>query len=116
MPALPPIEVRRHGVVGPEVVVLHGRRRIDERRGPADLARRDDLRRRLAAAVDPASKDAVIAELNDRAMAYDPLPDPLPLDAPPVDARGHDETWSDVLRRQAEGSNPPRSPRAAHPC
>ncbi len=202
MPDLPPIEVRRHGGAGPEVVVLHGgpgapgsaaglaralardarvhepwqrragsvpltvaqhvadlrevapegailvghswgamlalsyavehgdrvgavvlvgcgtydeatraiyRRRIDERRGPEGRARLEELRRRLAAAADPASKDALLAELGDladRVMAYDPVPDPDSEGAPPPDARGHDETWHDVLRRQAEGLEP----------
>ncbi len=85
------------------------RRRIDGRRGPEGQARLDDLRRRLAVAADPASKDALLAEIGDvvdRAMAFDPLPDPAAGDGPPPDARGHDETWDDVLRRQAEGIEP----------
>ncbi len=85
------------------------RRRIDERRGPEGRARLDDLRRRLAAAAGPSSKDALLAEIGDladRVMAHDPVPDPVSPDAPPPDARGHDETWNDVLRRQAEGLEP----------
>ncbi len=85
------------------------RRRIDERRGPEGRARLDDLRRRLAACRDPALADALLAEIGDladRAMATDPVPDPASQEGPPPDARGHDETWNDVLRRQAEGLEP----------
>jgi len=85
------------------------RRRIDERHGREGRARLDDLRRRLAAARDPALQDALLTALGDlaeRAMAFDPLPDPDASEAPPPDARGHDETWKDVLRRQTEGLEP----------
>jgi pimeloyl-ACP methyl ester carboxylesterase len=62
--------------------------RMRERLGSADRTRAADLRARLVA----------------RAQGYDTLDDV----SPPVvlDVRGHEETWADVLRLQAEGVEP----------
>lgn len=69
----------------------------------------DALRARLATATTDGERDAIVAARGaraERAQAYEPRP--AADDEPPttVDALGHDETWTDVLRLQAEGIEP----------
>jgi pimeloyl-ACP methyl ester carboxylesterase len=83
------------------------RARIDARLGPDGRAEMEALRVRLARARTQDEADEIVAargELAGRAMAYDPIEDSsAPL---PVDARGHEETWNDVLRLQTDGVEP----------
>ncbi len=63
----------------------------------------DELKRKLDAEPDPARRFALMR----RIYVYEPVelePDP---DAPePFDLRAHEETWSDMLRRQEDGTYP----------
>ncbi|MBN2113403.1 MAG: alpha/beta hydrolase [Acidimicrobiia bacterium] len=81
---------------------------VASRLGEEGRQRADHLRQALAAAATDAERDRLLGELGrllDRAQAWDPLPEEQgePLW---VDARGHAETWDDVLRLQAEGAEP----------
>jgi hypothetical protein len=93
------------------------RRRIDERRGPEGRARLDDLRRRLAAAAGPSSKDALLAEIGDLADRVMARPGARPRVARtrPADARGHDDVERRP-RRQAEGLEPAAFAAIRAPC
>jgi len=73
-----------------------GRRRAERWRGEMEAAGSDDERNRLLGA---------LGRLLEGAQACEPLPDQV---GEPiwVDARGHQETWTDVLRLQAEGVEP----------
>jgi pimeloyl-ACP methyl ester carboxylesterase len=74
--------------------------------GPAMKA---ELVARLAAATTDEARDAIVAERGaraDRAQAYDLLPDDPEEPPTRVDARGHEETWADVMRLQADGIEP----------
>jgi len=63
---------------------------------------------RLAAEFpDPDQRLAAAGRLFGALYAAGPLiDDPADADAPPPDARGHTETWNDMLRLQAEGVYP----------
>lgn len=83
-------------------------RRIDANVGAAGRERRRELRAAMEKARDPAERDRLLAlrgALNAEAQSVDLLPD-APSDPLPADADGHEETWRDVLRRQAEGVEP----------
>jgi pimeloyl-ACP methyl ester carboxylesterase len=82
-------------------------RRMQERLGADGRARMDELRARLAAVSSPDEADTILAargRLAGHAMDYDAITDDT--DLPPADANGHEETWADVLRLQAEGTEP----------
>jgi pimeloyl-ACP methyl ester carboxylesterase len=84
-------------------------RRFAANLGADGVVEMDRLRAQLAAASSDAERDAATAVRGERAelaQAYDLLAEPP--DAPPttVDARGHTETWDDVLRLQADGAEP----------
>jgi pimeloyl-ACP methyl ester carboxylesterase len=68
------------------------------------------LRERLQAAATDAERDRLLGDLGSlmgRAQAYEPLPEEAGEEGTLwVDARGHQETWADALRRQAEGVEP----------
>jgi pimeloyl-ACP methyl ester carboxylesterase len=85
------------------------RRRFVTNLGPEGVADMDALRSQLAAASSDDQRDAITAARGARAelaQSFDLLPEPT--DEPPttVDALGHEETWADVLRLQAEGIEP----------
>ena len=85
------------------------RQRMDAARGDDGRRRYELLREELAAATDETARDRILAALGDLAdAAMDPDARSVPddPDAPPVDARGHAETWADHLRLQAEGREP----------
>ncbi len=76
------------------------------RLGEAGLRRVEELRRRMAGAAG-AQGDRLLAALGrlmEEAQAYDALPETG--DPVRVDRQGHEETWGDVLRLQAEGVEP----------
>jgi len=76
------------------------------RPGEAGLRRVEELRRRMAGAAG-AQGDGLLAALGrlmEEAQAYDALPETG--DPVRVDRQGHEETWGDVLRLQAEGVEP----------
>jgi pimeloyl-ACP methyl ester carboxylesterase len=80
---------------------------MDARLGPEGRARVAALAGRIATATDPALRNAVRAEMGAirmHAMTFDPeAADDETLE---VDAAGHEETWSDALRLQADGVEP----------
>jgi len=76
------------------------------RLGEAGLRRVEELRRPMAGAAG-AQGDRLLAALGrlmEEAQAYDALPETG--DPVRVDRQGHQETWADVLRLQAEGIEP----------
>lgn len=81
-----------------------------DRLGPDGRGRMTELREHRVNATDHDEQDRLFAErgaLAGRAQSFDPIPDPDPDDAGlPGDAQGHDETWTDVLRLQADGIEP----------
>ncbi len=84
------------------------RRAVDARLGEEGRRQAARLRREMAAAASDEERDRLLADLGrllGRAQAHDPLPEDDG-GALPVDARGHDETWADALRLQAEGVEP----------
>lgn len=84
------------------------RARMDAALGPAGLERKARAHAAIAATPPGPERDALVAAwgaVADAATAVDPLPDDGP-PAPPVDARGHAETWADMLARQASGRDP----------
>ncbi len=81
------------------------RARLDHALGDEGRRRRDALTVALARAQDGPARDRLLADLGALAEAAQNV---APLDDGPrevvdVDARGHEETWRDVLRLQAEG-------------
>lgn len=85
------------------------RQRMDAARGEDGRRRYEALRADLAATTDEATRDRILTwlgELADAAMDPDALPLADDPDTPPVDARGHAETWADHMRLQAEGAEP----------
>ena len=85
---------------------------MGERLGAAGRARLETLRARLEHEGDPRQRVALfgkVAALAGAAQAYEPDGPALEPDGPALepDPRGHEETWSDVLRLQAEGIEPP---------
>jgi len=81
-------------------------RAVAVRLGEAGLRRVEELRRRMAGAAG-AQGDRLLAALGrlmEEAQAYDALPETG--DPVRVDRQGHQETWADVLRLQAEGIEP----------
>jgi pimeloyl-ACP methyl ester carboxylesterase len=83
------------------------RQRLDGRLGPLGRHRMAILRRQLEAATDPARAGHLLASLgrlSADAEGFDLRPEPDGQEIP--DARGHDETWADVLRLQREGVEP----------
>jgi pimeloyl-ACP methyl ester carboxylesterase len=97
--------------------------RMAQRLGEAGRARKAGLARRLAACRDGGDADAIdallgeLGELSTRAQSVDTDPGfgTGPDDCPPADAAGHAETWSDVLRLQADGTEPARFARIRCP-
>jgi pimeloyl-ACP methyl ester carboxylesterase len=84
------------------------RARLAARMGSAGSARSEALALASALERDPTARDALLAErgaLHDAAQSVDAERDPGD-DALPPDAAGHDATWRDVLRLQAEGVEP----------
>jgi pimeloyl-ACP methyl ester carboxylesterase len=82
-------------------------RRIEANLGIDGQARKQQLRTALEHAHDPAERDrllGLLGALNADAQSVDVLPDAQPEVA--VDAAGHEQTWHDVLRRQATGLEP----------
>jgi pimeloyl-ACP methyl ester carboxylesterase len=107
-----PGRVRSLSLVGcgtyDEVARAEFRRRTDERLGPEGRARVAALRERLAQTIDPVERDRTLAEMGalfDGTQGVDVVPDDDDTAIPP-DAAGHEETWKDVLRLQAEGIEP----------
>lgn len=83
--------------------------RFEARLDEADRARRDELRAAMARARTDAERDEVQAlrgELAAEVQSVDLLPDVAPGARRPADAAGHEETWRDVLRRQAAALEP----------
>ena len=84
-------------------------RRFVTNLGMDGVAEMEELRARLATASSDDERDASIAARGARAelaQSYDLLPEPVDEPATTVDARGHQETWDDVLRLQREGIEP----------
>ncbi|HZR80471.1 MAG TPA: alpha/beta hydrolase [Candidatus Binatia bacterium] len=88
-------------------------RSLARRQTEADRARIEALRASLAAERDPAARDAIFGAIGSatmRAESYELVDDPGdaadPVAPVPADEKGHLETWSDVLRLQAEGVEP----------
>lgn len=80
---------------------------MQERLGDEGRARFVELQNRVATAADPVERDRWLAEMGglaERAQAFDPLPGEESIVE--VDGVGHEETWTDVLRLQAEGIEP----------
>lgn len=84
--------------------------RMEQRLGAEGRRRMRELRDRLVTTTDPAELDRLLAErgrLATAAQSVDPIEDEEPTgDRLPVDGRGHEETWSDVLRLQRDGIEP----------
>jgi pimeloyl-ACP methyl ester carboxylesterase len=82
-------------------------RRFEAKLGDAGRVRGKELRIAMERARDRAERDQILARRGTFAaevQAIDLLPETeAPVDA---DATGHDETWRDVLRRQATGLEP----------
>jgi len=81
---------------------------LASRLGEEGRRRAEGLRRAMAGATSDAERDRLFGELGlvlDRAQVVEALSEE---EGAPVwvDARGHDETWADVLRLQAEGVEP----------
>ena len=76
------------------------------RLGEAGLRRVEELQRRMAgtAGFQGDRLLAALGRLMEEAQAYDALPETG--DPVRVDRQGHEETWGDVLRLQAEGVEP----------
>ncbi len=74
---------------------------LDERMGDALKARIAALEREIP---DANRRLAAFAGLLSPVYDHDPLPDDLGFEG--CDARAHDETWSDMLRLQADGTYP----------
>ncbi|HKA93757.1 MAG TPA: alpha/beta hydrolase [Acidimicrobiia bacterium] len=107
-----PADVRTLALVGCGTYDVASRaeyeRRINANLGTEGLERKRALRTAIERAPDAAERDRLFAELgtlNLEAQSFELLPDVGP-DPLVVDARGHAETWGDVLRRQAEGIEP----------
>ena len=77
----------------------HYRATVDARIGSEAMAH-------LTAATDPDERLRLMAEIYPKADQFDALPEENPSDEGPFDARGHEETWSDMMRCQAEGLYP----------
>lgn len=82
--------------------------RLEAALGAEGRAQRDALQGAIASARDPAERDRLLAELGSlHAVANGfELIDADPEDLVDIDARGNQETWSDVLRLQEEGQEP----------
>jgi pimeloyl-ACP methyl ester carboxylesterase len=83
------------------------RDRMDARLGRSGRKLMDQVRDELIHAANPAERDYLLAvrgSIAGRAMAYAPIEDEGL--QPHADAQGHEETWNDVLRLQAEGVEP----------
>lgn len=83
--------------------------RMEQRLGPVGHSRMRELRDRLLATTDPVELDWLLAEqgrLAAAAQSVDPIEGDEPAGDLPVDGRGHEETWADVLRLQREGIEP----------
>ncbi|MCU0282094.1 MAG: alpha/beta hydrolase [Acidimicrobiia bacterium] len=82
-------------------------RALASRLGEEGRRRADGLRREMDATASDEERERLLGDLGKllgRAAACDPLPEED--EAVWVDARGHEETWADVLRLQAEGVEP----------
>ena len=83
-------------------------RRINANLGTEGLRRKRELRAAIERARDTAERDRLFAHLgalNLEAQSFDPMPNG-DTESLVVDAKGHGETWDDVLRRQATGLEP----------
>ncbi|HEV8208111.1 MAG TPA: alpha/beta hydrolase [Acidimicrobiia bacterium] len=81
-------------------------RRIRMNLGVEGNKQKQELRAAIELAHDSAERDrlvGLIGTLNTEAQSFDVLPEDHVVT---VDAAGHDETWRDVLRRQATGLEP----------
>jgi pimeloyl-ACP methyl ester carboxylesterase len=81
-------------------------RMMTQRVGGEDQARIEELWQAFDAAAEPAERDACLGELGrayGKVQSVDLLWDDDEVDA---DARGYEETWTDVLRLQREGVEP----------
>ncbi|HYV60996.1 MAG TPA: alpha/beta hydrolase [Acidimicrobiia bacterium] len=91
-------------------------RRFEARLDDADRARRAELWAAMTRARTGAERDHVLmlrGEFAAEVQSVDLLPDAEPAWLP-ADARGHEETWRDVLRRQAIGVEPRSFDASAH--
>ena len=107
-----PAEVRALALVGCGTYDAASRaeydRRINARLGTEGNQRKQELRAAIEHADDPAERDrylGLMGALNAVAQSVDLLPDDQP-EGVTVDAVGHEQTWRDVLRRQATGLEP----------
>lgn len=97
------------GTFDEDARALHDRAMTD-RLGSEGRREKERLKAAMAGASDD-ERDQLLAERGRQsaiAQSYELLPDALdaaPTDLP-LDARGHEETWNDVLRRQREGVDP----------
>lgn len=83
-------------------------RRISANLGTAGRERRRELRTAMEQARESAEQDRLLAvrgALNAEAQSVDLQPD-AQLELLPADAAGHEQTWQDVLGRQAAGIEP----------
>mgnify|MGYP002713156459 CR=1 FL=1 len=85
---------------------------IRERLDPDSWSRLQHLQGRFASEGSDTDRDGILAEIADLVEAgscHELLPDSAPRPGEVViDARGHEETWADVLRLQEEGIEPSR--------
>jgi pimeloyl-ACP methyl ester carboxylesterase len=82
---------------------------MEARLGAEGRRRMEELRRELEAAPTGEARDELLTArgaLAGRAQAYEPIEATDDLPSLPADARGHEETWNDVLRLQTEGVEP----------
>jgi pimeloyl-ACP methyl ester carboxylesterase len=107
-----PGRVRSLSLVGcgtyDEMARAEFRRRVDARLGPEGRTRKAALEARLALPLSSGDRDALLADLgalHDGAQGVDVVTDAEDTALAP-DAAGHEETWRDVLRLQAEGIEP----------
>jgi pimeloyl-ACP methyl ester carboxylesterase len=79
---------------------------MDERLGPVGRERKAQLKQQLSNATEPDEQDGILAmigSLDEHAQAFDLLEES---DYAGIDAAGHAETWSDVIRLQETGIEP----------
>ncbi len=88
----------------------HYRKTVDERIGPENMALVAKAR-----ATDREEHIRLMTQFYPRADRFDPLPEDAS-EHGPVDAKAHEETWSDMMRCQAEGLYPAAFSRIASPA
>jgi pimeloyl-ACP methyl ester carboxylesterase len=81
-------------------------RTMNERLGPVGRERNAQLEQQLREATGPHQQDSILAQiggLDEHAQAFDLIEESSDVD---IDAAGHAETWSDVIRLQDAGVEP----------